>query len=113
MAVPRSRNGILDLAANPDTAAVAELVAAPGAGMAIRVLNIAAMAAAANNVTFKSASTAKSPTYPVSANGGFVLPYAEYGWFQCAENEALNIELSAATAVAIQLSYQVVDHYGA
>lgn len=99
---------ILDAILNPNAAADNEMVAAPGAGLYIKVLSVYCVnGATANTVTFKSATTAKSPAIALAANGGFVLPFQREGWFRCAQNAALNVALSGATAVGVGVKYMV------
>jgi hypothetical protein len=83
------------------------LAAVPGA--AIRVLGLATVATVANSVGFLSNATPISATFPLGANGGFVLPFNEHGWFQTAIGEALNITMSVATATGVHISYILVQ----
>lgn len=93
--------------ANPSALGQSTLIAAiPGA--AIRVLGLAIIATTANAVSFRSAGTDISATFPLGANGGFVLDFNEHGWFQTAIGEALNINMGTATATGVQLSYIIV-----
>ena len=76
------------------------------AGAAIRVLGMALVnGGTANNVKFQSNSTDISATFALGINGGLVLPFNEHGWMQTAVGEALNTNLTGATAVGVQLSY--------
>jgi hypothetical protein len=94
--------------ANPSASGNTALVAAvPGA--AIRVLGVALVnGGTANNIKFQSATTDISALFALGINGGFVLPFNEHGWMQTAIGEALNINLSGATAVGVQISYILV-----
>lgn len=74
----------------------------------IRVLSMLVVSAAANTVTFRSASTDISADNALAANGGFTLPYNPEGWFETVAGEALNVNLTAANAVAITLTYELV-----
>lgn len=95
-----SFNGTITRAAvSANTSGQSSVVSAPGAGLKIIVFSIALIANAANNVKFQSSSTDKTGLFYLPANGGFVLPHNPHGWIECAENEALNINLSAAQAV--------------
>ena len=94
----------INVAANPSTATDTELVAA-SAGAKYRVLSVAVVTTLANNVLFKSASSAISATFPLGANGGIVLPFNEHGWFETSAGEALNFTTSAATACGVQVQY--------
>lgn len=76
------------------------------AGAAIRVLGMALVnGGTANNVKFQSNTTDISATFALGINGGLVLPFNEHGWMQTAVGEALNTNLTGATAVGVQLSY--------
>lgn len=83
------------------------MVAAAGAGIRIRVISVFVLADTPNKVTFKSAATAISALFSVAANGGFVLPPNEDGWFSTAANEALNVALTIATPVGVQINYKL------
>jgi len=98
------RTAILDTSTSGNN----ELVAAPTGGGAIRVLSLVVVAAAANTIKLASASTAITGLSALAANGGLVLPFSEHGWCQCAANEALNINLSAATAVGVTVQYIIL-----
>ena len=94
----------INVAANPASLGSNTLVAAvPGARY--RVLAVAAITTLANNIKFTSNASDISATFPLAANGGLVLPFNEHGWFQTNLGEALNINLSVATAVGVQLQY--------
>lgn len=77
-------------------------------GKRIRVLGLVLISTLANSVSFLSASTTISGTFPLGANSGFVLPFTEHGWFETAENEALNVNLSVGTSTGMQILYQVI-----
>lgn len=81
-----------------------EVVAAV-AGRTINVLSMAVISKLANDVKFLSASTQIGATMPLGANGGFVLPFNSYGWFNTNIGEALNINLSVATATGVMITY--------
>ena len=83
------------------------MVAAAGAGVRIRVISVFVLADTANKVTFKSAATAISAQFSVAANGGFVLPPNEDGWFSTEANAALNVALTSATPVGVQINYKL------
>lgn len=88
------------------------LLAAQGPGKKIRVLSVFLVASGAVNVRFESAAsgTALTGQMNCAANGGFVLPYNEFGWFETLANELLNLELSGATSVDGGFSYVVVTN---
>lgn len=75
----------------------------------IRVLSCAVVSTLANNVKFQSATTDITATFPFGANGGFILPFNEHGWFETAMNEALNVNLSVATATGVQIQYIILS----
>lgn len=84
------------------------VIPAQGVGMKIRVVYVIVIAAIANTITFKSGSTAISSAKGVAAQGGFILPRDENGWYETEPNEALNVSLAAAGAVGIDVGYVVV-----
>lgn len=90
--------------ANPSGTGDTEIVAAV-AGAKIRVLALAMVTTSANSVHFRSATTPISATFPLGANGGVVLSLNEHGWFETAAGEALNINMSAASATGVQIQY--------
>lgn len=83
-------------------------VLAAASGRSIRVLSAAIVTTLANNVKFLTAATDASATWPLAANGGLVLPFTEHGWLQTAVGEALNINLSVATATGVHVQYIIV-----
>lgn len=93
--------------ADPVTLGSNAIVAAQGAGKTIRVLAVTVVAAAANSIRFLSAATSISALFALAANGGLVLARNRDGWIETAANEALNLNLSAGTAVGVQLTYVV------
>lgn len=101
----RKRNtfAFVNASSTGNTAVVAAIT-----GQKIRVLAVLAVATLANNIKFQSATTDKTALFPIGDNGGFVLPYNQAGWFETAEGEALNINMSVATATGIQITYEVV-----
>ena len=82
-----------------------QLVAAQGVGVRVRLLSLFVMAASAVDVKFQSATSDISATWSVSANGGFVLPVNEHGWFQTGQNQALNVNLSSNVSVGVQATW--------
>jgi len=77
-------------------------------GAQIRVLAIALVATGgANTVRLESGAggTALTGLMDLIADGQLVLPYNPAGWCQTAAGSLLNLELSAATAVAGMLTY--------
>lgn len=77
-------------------------------GKSIRVTGVALVTTLANSVKFLSAATDISATFPLGANGGIVLPFNEHGWFQTNSGEALNLNLSVATATGLSITYVVI-----
>lgn len=92
---------------NASSSGATEIIAAK-TGMAIRVIDAAVVTTSANSVKFLSASTDISATFPLAANGGFILPFNEHGWFQTVEGEALQVNLSVASATGIHINYIVL-----
>ena len=78
-------------------------VPAQGAGIKIRVLGFIIISTIAQTVKFLSGASAISADFPVAANGGVSSDVSEFGWFETNANEALNVNLSAATATGIQV----------
>lgn len=74
-------------------------------GKKIRVLSLATVTTLANVVSLLSAASGISSTMPLGANGGFVLPFNPYGWCETVAGEALNVNLSVATATGVTISY--------
>lgn len=73
----------------------------------IRVLAAVLVAAGDVTVRFESGAsgTALTGVMDLTTNSGFTLPYNPAGWFETAVNTLLNIELSAAVAVAGSITY--------
>jgi hypothetical protein len=80
----------------------------------IRVHALAVIAGAAVSCYFQSAAAGdvifggSTNTMDLAANGGFVLPYSEVGWFETDAGELLNLNLSGAVKVAGGLQYTEV-----
>lgn len=105
---PPNHTAIQRAFANPATLGANTLVASPGASARIRVVSASIIVDGANDVKFQSASTDISGLMAFAANGGIVLPFNEHGWVETAAGEALNLNLSAATAVGITFQYIVL-----
>lgn len=90
--------------ANPSTATTTSLVAAV-AGKKYRVVSLAIVTTAANNVNLENGTTDITPVWPLGANGGIVLPYNEHGWCETSANAALQVTTSAATACGVLVQY--------
>lgn len=93
--------------ANPSSIGSNAVVAAVAGGR-IRVLSAVIVSTLANSINFLSAAATISATFPLAANGGVVLPFNEHGWFETNIGEALNLNMTAATATAVQLHYIVL-----
>jgi len=89
---------------NPSSSGVTNIVAAQ-AGQRIIVLQCCVITSAACTVTFytNTGGTAISASFPLAANGGFVLPFSAVGWFQGGIGQTLDINLSAGTPTAVQV----------
>lgn len=92
-----------------------QVLAAPGVGFKIVVLGFLVMnnAATAQNIRFRSAANSKFPllVFPAAGtvpNPPIFIPVTGFPLFECNENEALNINLSAATAVGALVQTMVV-----
>lgn len=63
----------------------------------------------ASTVTFNTkgagAGTAISPALKAAANGGFVLPFNENGWFATNGGEALTVTTGAGSTSAVIVTY--------
>lgn len=90
-------------AAIADNAVVASVV-----GKKIRVLayTLNNTAGTANTATFKSAAAAISSAKALGAvNSFFASGYSKHGWFETVAGEALNLALTAGTAVGVDVVY--------
>jgi hypothetical protein len=96
---------IIDAAGSGDNTLVAAV-----SGKKIRVHSAFLVAAAAVNVRFESGASGTALTGQMNcgANGGFVLPYNEGGWFETAASTLLNLELGGAVSVDGSLSYSEI-----
>jgi|TARA_R110002096_G_scaffold55026_13_gene141638 hypothetical protein len=76
----------------------------------IRVLAVTLITSAAVTVRFETGAsgTALTGLMQIGANGGFVLPYSEGGWFETNAGALLNLELSAAESVDGCVVYQEI-----
>ena len=85
-----------------------EIVAAPGAGIIIRIIFATIVCKSAVDVHFESASTQISATQGFGASGGIIRPENVHGWFQTAPGEALNVNLSAIADVGVEVGYILI-----
>jgi hypothetical protein len=90
------------------TLSASGLVVAGAVGLKIRVIGFFLNALAATAVKFQSNSTDISGTLSLAANGGAVVPPAPLGWFETVAGEALNLNISVATTVGVQVLYVLV-----
>ncbi len=90
--------------ANPSTATTTQLVAAV-ANKKYRVVGLAIITSAANNINLESGTTDITAVWPLGTNGGLVLPYNEHGWAETNAGEALQITTSAATPCGVHVLY--------
>ena len=97
----------VNLGSNPAGIGDNSLVAAV-TNAKIRVLSVVVVSTSANSVKFRSATIDISATFPLAANGGFVLPFNEHGWFETNVSEALQLNLTAAAAVGTQIQYIII-----
>ena len=84
-----------------------QLLGAQGAGLKVRVLSVAIVSTSVATVKFQSNVTDITAGFPLSANGGMVLPLNEHGWFETVANDPLNFNLSAASATGCIITYIV------
>lgn len=103
---PRART-VLSTFVNPSASGATQIIAAQ-TGQKIRVISVVVVTTLANNVKFTSAANDISATWPLGANGGLVMSFNEHGWFETNEGEALNVNLSAATATGVHINYMVL-----
>ena len=92
------------------TLAASGPVVAAVPGKQIDVLGFIISALGATNVKFQSGGGADiSLTMACGATGGYVAPADEYPWgITTASGEALNLNMSAATTVGVQVKYALV-----
>jgi hypothetical protein len=66
-----------------------------------------------STVTFNSksggAGTAISPPLKAAANGGFVLPYNERGWFSTVNGEGLSVTTGAGSTTGVLVTFDLVS----
>jgi hypothetical protein len=70
-----------------------------------KVYRLVAVSACAQNITVKSASTARTGAIPVSANTGLVLDFSTRPWFTTGTNEAFILNGSVACQVSGWIEY--------
>ncbi len=95
---------VKSVVANPSTATTTSLVAGV-TNRKYRVVGLAIVTTAANNINLESGTTDITAVFPLGANGGIVLPYNEHGWCETAAGSALQVTTSAATACGVHVLY--------
>lgn len=72
----------------------------------IRVLALAVQCGGtATDVTFESSTTTRKHKVPAGINGGQILPFNPYGWFETASGESLTCTTGAGSSVEISGVY--------
>jgi hypothetical protein len=89
---------------NPAASGNNQIVAAV-TGRKIRVLAASLLAVLANTATFRDGTVAISADVALAANGGMVLPFNPHGWFETGVGQPLNLGLTAAAAVGVNVVY--------
>ena len=112
MGVRLSEGEIVDLLrtafADPSSSGDSQIVAAPGAGFKIVVFGYQIVnGGTANNVRFRSATNSITSLKALAINGGTNVKPGVIPLFECNANEALNINLSGATAVGVDVQYLI------
>jgi hypothetical protein len=96
---------VLRATASPASIADNAIVAAV-TGLKIRVLAAYVHASGgANTLTWKSAATSLSGAIDLGNDLGIPWNYNPVGWYETVAGEALNLALTAATAVAVTVVY--------
>lgn len=109
-------DGLLQPTSTPIAAATsgANTLVAATAGKKIRVLALAIIAGAAGDIYFTSAAAGtvifggSTNKVKLAANGGFVLPFNPYGWFETVAGELLNMTASSTGPFGGSLTYVLV-----
>ena len=81
------------------------IIAAPGAGLRLRIYHIDWITAGAVTVIMRSAATALSGSYVFPDIGGYAFDGATSGPIRCGTNEAFIINLSAGVALGGMIIY--------
>lgn len=80
------------------------IVVAAQAGSRIVVLQCCVITSGSNVVNFADSSAgAVSASFPLAANGGFVMPYSQVGWMQTSIGGALQINMSTGVSTGVQV----------
>lgn len=106
-ATRQAHNRAIRYAAVSASASGNNTVVAGVSGKRIRVLSCFLVAAGAVTAKFQSAAggTDLTGAAALAANGGYVLPFNEGGWFHTEAGELLNLSLGGAVSVAGSVSY--------
>lgn len=106
----RGRQNVLNAVISAANSGDNTIVAAPGAGLRIRVLSYFYKVTSAVNVRFESGAggTALTGIVPYGAEGGVAKDSDSDGLFECAVNTLLNMELSGAVQVSGHLNYVII-----
>jgi hypothetical protein len=104
---PPKNKSVVNAFGNP-TAIGSNAFVAAQAGRSIRVVGLAIDTVGANTVSFLSNATPITPNFSLAATAVLVLPFSEHGWMETAVGEALNVNLTAATAVGVLIQYIVI-----
>lgn len=99
------RDGVISISG----AGTAELVAAPSAGLAVRVLGYVFTCPAGAAVTWKSGSTPKSGAMILAAGVSAPSPGPGGRQFQCAAGQALNLTTDTSGNYGGHYTYQLVE----
>ena len=78
-------------------------------GKRIRVFAYIVSSLLATQIKFQSNATDISLTMSLADKGGMVVPNAELAWFLTNPGEPLNLNMSVATTVGIQVIYDIVE----
>lgn len=107
MPVPSLDSYVIKYAAINVASSGDNTVVAAVAGKKISVLQVWMMAGAAVTARFESGAggTALTGQAEIAANGGFIMPFSNIGWFETASGSLLNLELSGAVNVDGVLAY--------
>lgn len=98
------KRAVIDDTGGGDTTVVAAV-----SGKRIRVLGLAFAVGAADNVTFKSGSTALSGAIELLADSPYILPFTRFGWMETATGEALVFTVGATAGIDGHISYAEVN----
>jgi hypothetical protein len=82
----------------------------PGvAGKRIRVFAWFASTLLATSIKFQSNATDISGTFACADKGGHVIPHVNLAWMVTSPGESLNLNMTVATTVGLQVIYDIVE----